>query len=175
MKRLGLDLDGTLINWHESVLEYYKMFRGFDGTDSSFWTTFYKTIPDDEFNFITQIEFLYTNRQPDADCRSFIDCVKDRFEIYYITARPSIARLTTEQYLRKYNFPFQENLIFTDDKVNAARLLKLDYFIEDMPNHVKALSDVVFTIMRSRPWNKDIWYEYPTVTKLMESMQYLED
>lgn len=173
-KRIGLDLDGVLYDWHLSVYEYFCLYKGFSGSQNKFWYEESKAVPDNVWEFICSIDTLYSNVLPSKDCKDFIASIKDKFTLYYITSRPLSAKLTTEQYLRRHHFPFQENLIFTQDKVSVARLLKLDYMVEDMPRNVIDLSKVVLTIMMARPWNQSIQNEYPTVHSLMESMKYLE-
>lgn len=172
MKNLGLDLDGTLYDWHTPVYNYHVLYRGFEGSFNKFWGgEEQKSLP---YEHLCGIDTFYSSSMPTKDIIDFLSYVRDRFNIYYITARPDSVRLTTEQYLRRYDFPSNDNLIFTDDKVNMARKLNLDYMIEDSSHQVINLSKIVFTIMVARPWNKHIWDEYPTVRTLMQSTKYLE-
>lgn len=174
MKSIGLDLDGVLYDWHVAVYDYFCMYKGFSGTQNKFWHEESKKVTDRDWEFICGIDTLYSGVVPSKDCTDFIASIQDRFIIYYITSRPLSVKLTTEQFLRRHHFPFQENLMFTDDKVSVARLLKLDYMIEDKPKNVIDLSKVVFTIMKAQPWNEVIQNEYPTVRNLMQSLKYLE-
>jgi len=173
-RSIGLDLDGTLVAWHLAVYDYFRTYKGYVGTYNAFWTDEYKTWSEGVWKFITEIDIFYSSQQPTSDCVKFLECIKDKFDIYYITSRPRLVKTTTEQYLRKYKFPFQENLIFTDDKVNMARLLRLDYAIDDLPKHVEGLSKVTKVIMISQPWNKELWGIYPTSQTLMGTLQYME-
>jgi uncharacterized HAD superfamily protein len=175
IKVLALDLDGVLYKWHVAVYEYYRLYKNYQGCHDAFWTTFYKTISEEEWTFITNIDFLYACIAPDKDCRDFLDTVKEKFTIYYITSRPLYVKTTTEQFLNRYNFPFCENLVFTDDKVNTARRLQVDYFLEDLPANAKALSAVTRVIMIEQPYNKEHREGYGTSQTLMGTLQYLED
>jgi len=148
---------------------------GFLGTFNEFWTEGVKTFSEDDWVYLLGIDTLYSDRFPTADCTNFLDSIKNRFDIYYVTSRPDSVRLTTEQYLKRFKFPFQENLIFQNDKVNVARLLGLSYAVDDRAEQVESLSSVCTAIMVAKPWNKHIWNEYPTVFSLMEILNYLED
>lgn len=172
MKNLGLDLDGVLYDWHTPVWNYHRLYKGFEGSFDEFWSgDAQKSLP---YDYLMGVDIFYSSAFPTKDVVSFLDYVKDRFNIYYITARPESVRLTTEQYFRRYNFPYVDNLIFSHDKVPVARKLGLDYMIEDSAPNVIKLSDVVFTILVARPWNRHIQNEYPTIRNLMESIKYLE-
>jgi len=175
MKAIGLDLDGVLYSWHRSIYEYFHRFKGYEGTCTDFWTTEYKKFDEEWWNSIVTIDIFYSDRQPTKDCFNFLDNIKDRFEIYYITGRPNCVKTTTEQYLRRFKFPFRDNLIFSNDKVNVARLLKLSYAVDDLPNQVESLSKVTRTIMVAQPYNKELWDTYTTVHSLTEILNYLED
>lgn len=175
MKTVAIDLDGVLYRWHESLYEYFRLYRGFDGTYLEFWTNFYKTLSDEEFNYLIGIDTLYSNMIPTKNCKEFLNQVKDRFEIYYLTSRPESVRTTTEIYLNRHDFPFKDNLIITKDKVNFARKLRLSYAIDDSKIQVEELSKVTFTILIAQPWNKDIQLEYPTAYGVLDALKYMED
>ena len=175
IRNIGLDLDGCLYLWHSAVYDYFRFYKNYTGTWREFWTTKYKTFSDSDWKYITEVDIFYSSQPPTTDCVNFINNIKDRFEIYYITSRPMLVKTTTEQFLKRYKFPFHENLIFTDDKVNTARLLKLDYAVDDMPKHVEGLAKVTKIIMISQPWNIDIQDKYPTSQTLMGTLQYMED
>ena len=175
MKRIGLDLDGVLYNWHSSLYDYYRLYMNFQGTFNDFWTSGVTSFSTETWTYLLGIDTLYSNRFPTADCINFLEAIKNRFEIYYITSRPKSIKLTTEQYLRRFKFPFNENLIFNDNKVNVARLLGLSYAVDDRASQIESLSKVTTAIIVAKPWNKHIWNDYPTVFSLMDILDYLED
>lgn len=175
MTALGLDMDGVLYGWHESVHEYFKLNRGYEGTFTEFWSREYLKFSDEDWKFLVEIDILYSDRMPTDDCINFLNYAKYRFDLYYITSRPAYVKTTTEQYLRRHHFPFQENLIFVSDKVNTARRLRLDYFIDDLPKHLEGLSEVCKVVMIERPYNLDSRDKYNTSKTLMGTLKYLEE
>lgn len=174
MRLMGLDLDGVLYEWHTSVYDYCVRFRDYTKSITEFWTNPYESCDMDFWNTITEVDIFYSNMSPTPDCVKFLDVVKEKFELYYITSRPDYVKTTTQQYLRRYGFPYQDNLIFTKDKVNMARKLQLSYIILDNVENVKSLSNVTNTILRARPWNKEIWDLYPTCHSLMDALQFID-
>ena len=112
---------------------------------------------------------------PTPECTNFLNKVKYRFDIYYITGRPNSVKTTTELFLKRYKFPFRENLIFTEDKANTCRRLQIDYYIEDLPVNMKVLSKIANTIMIARPYNKEYRDTYTTASSLKDSLRFLED
>lgn len=175
MKVLGLDLDGVIYKWHTAVYEYFRLYRNYLGSYNDFWSKDYLSVSEETWEFITNIDYLYSCINPDQDCRDFLENVQERFEIYYVTSRPVYVKLTTEQFLKRFKFPFQENLIFCTDKVNIARKIQADYFIEDMPRHIEGLSKVTKVIVMAQPYNIECQELHPTIHHLMEALQFLED
>ena len=173
-KVLVLDLDGVVYRWHSAVYEYFKLYKDYQGTYNRLWSIDHKYIKDSEWEFLTNIDFLYSCECPTPDCLSFLDNVKYRFDIYYVTNRPDYVKLTTEQYLRRYKFPFRYNLIFTQDKVNTARRLQADYFLEDRIDNAEALRKVTNVVLMAQPYNKEHWDTFNTAHSLMGALQFLE-
>jgi uncharacterized HAD superfamily protein len=174
-KSIGLDLDGCLYNWPNAVYEYYQVYRDYSKSLTDFWTHEITKISKAGWDFLTNVDIFYSSQLPTEDCINFLNNIKYRFDIYYVTSRPELVKLTTEQYLRRYKFPFRDNLIFTDNKVNEVRRLGLSYCVDDMPHHVEALAKVTNIIMIAQPWNKYLWDKYPTAHSLMSALQYMED
>ena len=172
-KVICCDLDGVLYNWHGAVYEYFRLYKNYCGNYEKLWGTDYLNFTDEDWEFLTNIDFLYSNQNPTHDCVNFLNEIKDKFEIYYVTSRPLYVKLTTEQYLRRHKFPFQENLIFSNDKVNTARLLRADYCIDDLPKHIEGLSKVSKVVMIAQPYNKDYQNSYPTSKTLMGTLKYI--
>lgn len=168
-----LDLDGCLYKWHSAIYEYLKLYKNYEGTYETLWGKDYLSFTNEYWEFITNVDFFYSSQLPTEDCVNFLNEIKDRFEIYYVTSRPLYVKLTTEQYLRRYNFPFQENLIFSNDKVNTARLIRADYCIDDLPKHIEGLSKVSKVVMIAQPYNKEYQEIYPTSQTLMGTLKYI--
>lgn len=175
MKSIGLDFDGVLYRWHESLYQYFVLYRDYDGSYETFWKDYKSIVSEDDLEYYASIDTLYSNMMPTCDCLSFLDQIKDRFNIFYITSRPVLVKTTTEAYMRRYSFPQRDNLVFTYDKGSYARRLRLSYFVEDSQKNAEELRAITTVILMAQPWNKPVWYEYPTVRNLNEILQYLED
>ena len=172
-KVLGLDLDGVLYRWHEAVYEYFRMYKNYTDSFSHLWEYDYKDLSKEDWEFLINIDFLYSCEVPTPDCISFLNNVKYRFDIYYVTGRPLSVKTTTEQFLKRYKFPFRENLIFASDKQNTIRRLKINYFIDDLPYNLEELSKVTNVIMLARPYNREFRETYNTAYSLMDSLKFL--
>lgn len=174
-KVLCLDLDGVCYSWHSAVYEYLKLYKNYTGTKNDLWERDHLKFSAGDWEFLTNIDIFYSSQLPSTDCVTFLNKVESLFsDIYYVTSRPGLVKTTTEQYLRRHKFPFRENLIFESDKVNTARRVKADYFIEDMPRHLSGLSKVTNVIMIAQPYNKEYWDVYPTAHSLMSTLQFME-
>lgn len=172
MKALGLDLDGVIYPWHEAVLTYYEMYEGYTGSYTEFWGEFYKQITPSKWEYLTGIDYFYSCKIPGADTMEFLRKVAEHFEIYYITSRPAEVALTTEQYLRRFDFPFCSNLIITEDKSRFARLYGLRYFIDDQPKNLEPLSKVTEVAMMSQPYNRDYSNKYRVVKTHNDMLEF---
>lgn len=173
-KVLGIDLDGVLYPWHHSAHEYMRLYRNYTGTYNDLWGTDHLKFTPEDWEFLANIDILYSNMAPTPDCVNFLKEIGDKFTVYYVTSRPEYVRLTTEQYLRRHRFPFTDNLILESDKVNTARRLKCDYFIDDLPKYLDGLSGVTKVIMIEQPYNKSYIGKYLSSKTLMGTLQYLE-
>lgn len=173
MKNIGLDLDGVLYNWHSAVYTYYVMYKNYQGTEREFWTTRYKTISDDEWDCLVNMDILYSSQCPTPECMSFIHEISKYYSVYYITSRPAFVKITTEQYLKRHKFPFLENLVFTHDKSITARQLMLSMCVDDMPKNLEPLSKVTDVVMIAHPYNVDYWDKFPTAHSLTSALKLI--
>lgn len=174
MANVGIDLDGVAYPWQESLVDFLELYRGYNGTFNKFWTEDYKQLTDEEWSFLTSIEFLYTSAIPHKSVMEPLTRLAQRHEIFYITSRPKIVELATEQFLRKYDFPFSNNLIFTESKDKSARLLNIRIFIDDLPKNLLSLEKVCNVYMMLRPYNKEFRERFNTVANLEEFVAALE-
>jgi len=175
MATIGLDLDGVLYDWHNAVLEYYKIYKNYDGSFDDFWSKAYKEFTPDDWEYLTGVDTFYSSEIPSESCLKFLERLSMSFELFYVTSRPETCRLTTEQYLRRYKFPFSHNLVMEKNKVSVARLYGTSYFVEDMPETVEKLSHVTTAILMARPWNHQFWDVYPTIRTLDEAWRFIKE
>lgn len=174
MRSVGFDLDGVLYMWHEVVYDYFTAFKGYNGSYNTFWKNYKTILSNDDWKTIVDIAPFYSVKNPPMFCVDFLNAVAKKYTIHYITYRPESAVLSTEKYLSKYNFPFKENLIFTPDKADHARLLKLKYFVEDRIDYIEPLSKVTNVILRAQPWNEEYWDKYPTAHSFSDMAKFME-
>lgn len=172
-KVLMADLDGCLYQWHTAVYEYFKLYRDYTGTYNDLWGRDYLSFSDADWEYLTKIDTFYSSQIPTVDCVNFLNKVKFLFDIYYVTSRPLYVKLTTEQYLKRYKFPFRENLIFTEDKINTARRLRADYCIDDLPKNLEGLCKVSKVVMIQQPYNVEYRDKYPSSKTLMGTLPFL--
>jgi FMN phosphatase YigB (HAD superfamily) len=107
-KVLILDLDGVLYRWHNAVYEYFKLYRNYCKTFECLWSVDYLKFSKEDWNYLTNIDILYSSQLPTKDCMDFLNYVKYRYTIYYLTGRPLYVKTTTEQFLKRYRFPFRD-------------------------------------------------------------------
>jgi hypothetical protein len=176
MTKLGLDLDGVLYEWQRVIYDEFVRQGKFTGTFREFWLQGgHKDGHQDCVKYHVTIPTYYSATAPRKSAMNFLKWADSRFELYYITTRPENAVLTTQQYLRRYDFPQRENLFITDDKLTLVRLLKIDYFVDDLERNIVPLSTVTTSVIYARPWNEYLWELYPTVHSFPELRQFLEE
>ena len=166
--RIGLDIDGVVYNWHWSMYRHFIENKGFEGTQREFWDYIW-TLPKDVQQYYVRLPFLYNDTTPTADVLEYVPKLAELGEIYYISARPEEAETTTRKFFNSYNFPFKENVIFTDDKPSYVRLLKIDFFLDDRPKHVDELKGLtnVYLFKAVHNWRERDMYE-PIINSIKE-------
>lgn len=165
---IGFDLDGVLVDWHNALLSELRCFG-----------SFYNTMQDlilgmssRKFDFFTSLPFLYTRPVPNKRDLEILDKIASKHEIFYITARPESARLSTENYLHRYKFPFSHNLIMVNGitKSNAINDNNIVLFLEDRPEFIEEIlanSSGCLPVLFSREWNIGFNYSH-TVSSVEE-------
>lgn len=135
---IGLDLDGVVYPWHESLFRHFVETKDYTGTRREFWIWFMSQ--DRDFcDYYVRLPFLYNNTSPTYGVIEYLPKIAELSTIYYITARPEEAKFSTQKFFDFYDLPFKENVIFTKDKANYVRLLGIDLFLDDRDKEVTAL------------------------------------
>lgn len=165
---LGIDIDGVLYPWHESLYTYYQYEMNYEGTFEQFWLDYIPNLCKEKQDYIVRIPMIYEMATPSESVVNFLDYVSSRADVYYLTHRPEELERITRKYFKRYNFPFQDNLFMTGDKVNACRYLGVTHFIDDFANQVKSVSAVADSYLMAKPWNRDYQEELKTVHNLRE-------
>jgi len=137
---VGFDLDGVLYNWRNAVWDAlvhdYKEKRTFfifwteeelasEGIGESHYNKMF-------WNNLVRREDLYSNVVPKAGVVDALKSLSVGYDIKYITHRKEWVKWVTESWLRRYDFPNVDELVFTDkEKHLAVRQHNCDYYVED--------------------------------------------
>jgi uncharacterized HAD superfamily protein len=167
MESIAFDLDGVLYPWDEALYTYYRVYKGYTGTQYEFSFAL-NTFPEEELEYLCTISHIYEAITPDKKLLISLNNIAKRYNIFYITARPECARKATEDYLKNYRFPFSENLILTKSKGIIARLLNLTYFVDDREFYVEDAAKVSTAFLFERPWNIDKREGLNTIRSIQE-------
>lgn len=167
MINIGIDIDGVIYPWHYSIYKYFTEFKNFIGTQYEFWK-YFNTLSKEEQHYFVELPFIYSDTTPHEDVLNTLPLLAELGEIYYITHRPSAVKYQTEKFFLKYNLPFSENLIFTDDKVTFIRLKNIKYFVDDLPKNIEDVSGITKAYLFKAPHNKDVQDNYQCVSTLKE-------
>jgi len=152
---LGLDIDGVLYPFHEALYTYFQYEMNYVGTYQEFWLDYIPSMDLEKQKIVMSNPIPYDMILPSVQVMEFLSYAKDNSEIYYITHRPDELERITRRYFKRYDFPFQDNLIFTGDKVTACRLYGITHFIDDFVNQVERVSAVADAYLMSRIHNRD--------------------
>ena len=168
---LGLDLDGVLYDFHSAMFTYFQYEMKYTGTYQEFWLEYFRGLSKEKQKYYLALPIFYDAVIPSCRIMSFLEYAKDRAEIYYITHRPMEVESITKRHLKKYNFPYQDNLCITDDKVTACRMYGVTHFLDDFANQVEAVAKITNAYLFAKPWNKEYRDKLTTVYSLEEFRQ----
>ncbi len=165
---LGLDVDGTLYPWIEAVCTYHRLHKKYTGTDYNFIKNLDKYVPEDYWGYLVTLQDLYYKYTPSNKMMLLLNRLSEKFNLFYITARPEETQRITHKYFRDFKFPQRDNIIFSKDKDVYARLLKLSYFVEDNVQNAEKLSKICTTFLVRAPYNEDYDGTIPMLSSVMD-------
>jgi uncharacterized HAD superfamily protein len=165
---LSLDIDGILYPYHEALYTYYQYEMGYSDSYEKFWGEFFPSLTEDKKSYIVSIPVVYEMIEPYKHVMDFLDFISSKADVYYMTARSLELERITRKYFKKYNFPFQDNLIMTSDKANACRLYGVTHFLDDHAHHVESVAKVADAYLMAKIWNKEYQDKLNTVHSLKE-------
>lgn len=170
---LGLDLDGVVYDYHSCLYTYCQYTFDYDGSYLDFWLNYFPNLPSEKQEYLVSIPMLYEMRIPDSFVMGFLEKSKRVFsEIFYVTGRGNDLKVVTERYLKKYDFPFYDNVIITRNKGLWCSNLQITHFIDDFPCHVISASRVCDAYLLNRPWNSDFVGDVNRIASLNEFWNY---
>jgi uncharacterized HAD superfamily protein len=157
--RIGVDIDGTICDWVVVAVNIIAMEA--DILIDQIYDYLRQGVPDwleIYFKDAASREGPYKICPAYSDARVYLNML-DRlgYPISYITHRAEEMRYVTESWLDKSGFPRYLDVYYTDgkSKVDYARELELDFFVEDRLSVAEELVDVVpEVILITRPWNE---------------------
>ena len=164
---IGLDIDGVVYPWHESVFRYFREYKDFVGSAREFWT-YFMSLPFETQEYYVSIPLLYLDSVPTPDVMEYVPKLAEVADIYYVTSRPPELWWATKKFFNIYDLPFKENVIFTKDKVNYSRMLNLKFFLDDLPRNVDSLLPVTDAYLFKADHNWEHRDNYKTLNTIKE-------
>jgi hypothetical protein len=166
---VGFDMDGVIYPWHEAVWNWYRIWRDSEMSYNDFWKHpdgfVYQNEGTQVIKNLVQIPHLYTMHDiKRRTLKALNDFNKLADDIWYITARPSMVRLDTINWMKRNDLPKHENLIFSDlngGKVKTVEEKGCDFYLEDRHIYIEPLSEVTNVFVINRPYN--IGYDYSEI------------
>jgi len=153
--KIGLDLDGVCYDWHTAIYTELGIESG--KSFSEFWANPHDTLTEKEWEYIVSIPMYYEKLGLRESVSNVLPKLAELGELFYITSRDSSLRRVTERFLNKNKLPFKENLFMEKDKAYIARMLQLDYFVDDFVSQYDSVSKVTNTFLMAQPWNRKGW------------------
>ncbi len=162
--RIGIDMDGVVYPWHYSIYRYFTEFCGYNKDISTFWLEDEHLVTD----YHVSIPLCYLDTSPTEDVLEYLPKLAEIAELYYITSREHHLLWATQKFFKNYDLPFKENLIFSKEKGTYARLLHLDYFLDDMPRYIDMLTGITNAFLFKAVHNADVRENYPVMNSFKE-------
>jgi len=166
---IGIDIDGVITDEVGYLKEKGKSYFDKEVVNPSAHKIrdLYDVSDDDQKNFWHDNFYDYVqNVSLREDARDILKRIhKDGHKIYIITARNIVAKGfsslddlydKTREYLEKNDIYFDELLFRSNPKVDSIDEFNLDFFIEDAPKNITALSEKIKVIIYDTPYNKQI-------------------
>ena len=175
---LGFDLDGVLYPWHEKV--HREMLHRGETTESfdKFWQEGWLRMKEENrvlyMNYVND-PLMYSSSAPYYTVEDLLNSWKNQgHKIWYITQRPLHLKFVTESWVKRWKFPYPENLIRVEESKKLPVIEnEIDLFVEDAIRHAEELKNYTKVILIKRPYNKEIQKEFITISNVTELPQYI--
>lgn len=186
MFRVGIDLDGVVFNFADSLRRYLKHAGHHNKYDigegeTSTWD-FYKDwgLTLDEFvkhcHDGVDAGFVFRGGQRDGATEAIRRIRSFGHSIHIITDRafgatPKASQRATLEWLAEHDIPY-DSLHFSADKT----IVETDYFVEDkLENYDKLEAAGVETYLVNRPWNKEVGDKRRRISGIAEFAHVIEE
>lgn len=184
--RLGIDIDDTISNTNEKMVEEALKYdkecvkgRGFKNKDAfSFMEMFYWNVldVDDFFKRIHKGNF-YSLVNPISDAAGYIEKLYQAGDqIIFITKRKNTIknRRMTKKWLKKYGFKYHKLILGADDKSTICEEYDIDIFIDnDKDNIIDAMESNVDCVLKGTKYNKK-YTEFNRIEDWKDIYSYIE-
>lgn len=172
--RVGLDIDGVIRPWHTSMYRYFQIFKGYEGDEYEFWN-YFRELPKEKQDYYVSIPLMYLDTMPTKDALTYVPKLAEIADIYYVTSCPLHLEWATLKFFDMYNLPFKENIVFSSDKATNVRLLKLEYFLDDLAHNVDAVKDLTNAYMFKASHNRDTREGRKVVSSIKEFYDIIKE
>lgn len=154
MKRLNIciDIDATLTEpyyWLDICNEYFnKNIKPYEITQYSIYKVM-GVSREEYFDFYNKYKLkIHTEEKVRKDGKAIVNRISKYNNIFFVTAREKSLELFTEAYLTLNKVNFDGLYVLgSHHKVDKARELNCDIFIEDNPNNAIELSEASFKVL----------------------------
>lgn len=154
MKSLNIciDIDGTITDayyWLDSCNEYFNRNVTEEEVTEYYIHKVLGIVEEDYNEFYEKFKFkLHEEQKIRQDAKTFINKLSGLHNIYFVTARDKSLTMLTHSYLRKNNIPYDDLFVLGSHyKVDTARKLNSDVFIEDNYDNAIQLSAAGFKVL----------------------------
>lgn len=167
-ERLAIDLDGVVYPFISAVETYCRVNCDYKGTLYEFYKDANSLMKYYGVEWLVDSPDIYYKIFPDKKMMQLLNKLSEKFQLFYITARPANTLRVTEKYLKDFNFPQRNNLIFSPDKATYARLLGMDYFIEDSAENANKIAKTCVSFLLNQPYNRGIEGNFTRLESIYE-------
>lgn len=162
-----IDIDGTITDayyWLDSFNRYFKT-NVTESEVTEYSIPYVLGIEEvDYLDFYEKTKFsLHSTQELRADAKDVITKLSLTNNIYFVTARDESLKMLTHGYLRKHEIPYDDLFVLGSHyKVNTAKELNCDVFIEDNYDNAIQLSESGFKVLlldtnyNRKPLNENI-------------------
>lgn len=171
--RIGIDIDGVLLNMGQFILDYgskycYEHNIDFEINGNEYDESKIFGISSEEAEkFWNEYLVKYvTEKEPRECAKEVIDKLKENNEIYIITARNEYGlpekeyghmQELTKEWIKNNNIYYDKLLFTSENKLNVCEKNKIDIMIEDSPSNIEKLSEGNLHIFcYDNPYNKKV-------------------
>jgi uncharacterized HAD superfamily protein len=180
---IGVDLDNTVLDATSAHLHYYNQASGLsftpdDVNDFYLYRLYGWDKAEREAVYNRYGHDIHWNSVPYPMAAEILRQLFDRHQLSIITARPSLFRDVTIQWLKHHNIHYH-NIILTENKLQECVHTKVDVLIDDGPHYAEEFALVKRpVILYEQPYNLSVAnesvYRASNWIEVNQHIEYLE-